>query len=90
MMFSATWPKEVRSLASDFQKDAAFLNVGSLELAANHNILQVSSRLCYLLTSSEKSSDANLSIVSAVTGAKAIELFFWVRWYPSGYASQSD
>lgn len=40
-MFSATWPKEVRSLASDFQKDAAFLNVGSLELAANHNITQV-------------------------------------------------
>ncbi|PIC22378.1 hypothetical protein B9Z55_016459 [Caenorhabditis nigoni] len=41
LMFSATWPKEVRSLASDFQKDAAFLNVGSLELAANHNITQV-------------------------------------------------
>ncbi|CAI5450038.1 unnamed protein product [Caenorhabditis angaria] len=41
LMFSATWPKEVRNLAADFQKDAAFLNVGSLELAANHNITQV-------------------------------------------------
>lgn len=41
MMFSATWPKEVRAMASDFQKDAAFLNVGSLDLAANHNITQV-------------------------------------------------
>lgn len=41
LMFSATWPKEIRELAADFQKDAAFLNVGSLELAANHNITQV-------------------------------------------------
>ncbi|TKR60272.1 hypothetical protein L596_027546 [Steinernema carpocapsae] len=40
LMFSATWPKDVRAMASDFQKDAAFLNVGSLELAANHNITQ--------------------------------------------------
>lgn len=40
LMFSATWPKEVRALAADFQHDAAFLNVGSMELAANHNITQ--------------------------------------------------
>lgn len=40
MMFSATWPKEVRALAADFQQDAAFLNVGSMELSANHNITQ--------------------------------------------------
>ena len=39
-MFSATWPKEIRKLAADFQKDAVFLNVGSLELSANHNIQQ--------------------------------------------------
>jgi len=39
-MFSATWPKEVRTLATDFQKDPVFLNVGSLELSANHNIQQ--------------------------------------------------
>ncbi|KAI1695420.1 DEAD/DEAH box helicase domain-containing protein [Ditylenchus destructor] len=41
LMFSATWPRDVRQLASDFQKDAVFLNVGSLELAANHNIKQI-------------------------------------------------
>lgn len=41
LMFSATWPKEVRKLAMDFQNDAARLTVGSLELAANHNITQV-------------------------------------------------
>ncbi|KAI6171199.1 hypothetical protein M3Y97_01073600 [Aphelenchoides bicaudatus] len=41
LMFSATWPKEVRTLAMDFQKDPVFLNVGSMEIAANHNIEQV-------------------------------------------------
>ena len=41
LMFSATWPKEVRNLAKDFQNDPVFLNVGSLELAANHNIEQI-------------------------------------------------
>jgi superfamily II DNA/RNA helicase len=40
-MFSATWPEEVRNLAEDFQHDPVFLNVGSLELAANHNIEQI-------------------------------------------------
>jgi superfamily II DNA/RNA helicase len=40
-MFSATWPQEVRKLAIEFQKDPVFLNVGSLELSANHNITQV-------------------------------------------------
>jgi superfamily II DNA/RNA helicase len=40
LMFSATWPKEVRNLASDFQTDPVFLNVGSMDLAANHNIEQ--------------------------------------------------
>ena len=40
-MFSATWPKEVRTLAADFQVDPVFLNVGSMEISANHNIEQV-------------------------------------------------
>lgn len=39
-MFSATWPKDVRGLAADFQKEPVFLNVGSLELSANPNIEQ--------------------------------------------------
>lgn len=41
LMWSATWPKEVRNLAEDFLKDYLQLNVGSLQLAANHNILQI-------------------------------------------------
>lgn len=40
-MFSATWPKEVRTLAKDFLRDPIFVNVGSLKLAANHNIKQL-------------------------------------------------
>jgi len=41
LMWSATWPKEVRSLAEDFLKDSIQINVGSLTLSANHNILQI-------------------------------------------------
>jgi ATP-dependent RNA helicase DDX5/DBP2 len=40
-MWSATWPKEVRQLASDYQKDFIQVNIGSLELSANHRIQQI-------------------------------------------------
>jgi len=40
-MWSATWPKEVRSLAQDFQHDFIQVNVGSMDLSANHRITQV-------------------------------------------------
>jgi len=40
-MWSATWPKEVQNLAEDFLTDYIQLNIGSLTLAANHNILQI-------------------------------------------------
>jgi len=41
LMWSATWPKEVRNLAEDFLRDYVQLTVGSLNLTANHNILQI-------------------------------------------------
>ncbi|MGH0141727.1 UNVERIFIED_CONTAM: hypothetical protein FKN15_031684 [Acipenser sinensis] len=41
LMWSATWPKEVRQLAEDFLKDYIQINVGALQLSANHNILQI-------------------------------------------------
>uniref|UniRef100_A0A3P8TLL1 RNA helicase n=1 Tax=Amphiprion percula TaxID=161767 RepID=A0A3P8TLL1_AMPPE len=41
LMWSATWPKEVRQLAEDFLRDYVQINVGALELSANHNILQI-------------------------------------------------
>jgi superfamily II DNA/RNA helicase len=40
-MWSATWPKEVRKLAEDFIEEYVQVNIGALELAANHNILQI-------------------------------------------------
>src|SRR4051812_30441880 len=40
-MWSATWPKEVRQLASDFQTDFIQVNIGSMDLSANHRITQI-------------------------------------------------
>lgn len=41
LLFSATWPKEVQRLAQDFQHDFIQVNIGSLELTANHNVKQI-------------------------------------------------
>ncbi|PAV70798.1 hypothetical protein WR25_05417 [Diploscapter pachys] len=87
LMFSATWPKEVRALAADFQRDAAFLNVGSLELAANHNITQVievmdeqqkQHRLMSLLNSIMNQPECK-TIIFVETKRKADELTRWMR-----------
>lgn len=40
-MWSATWPKEVRQLAEEFLDSYIQVNIGSLNLSANHNILQI-------------------------------------------------
>lgn len=41
LMWSATWPKEVRALAKDFLNDFIQVNIGSLDLSANHRITQI-------------------------------------------------
>ncbi|KZO96559.1 DEAD-domain-containing protein [Calocera viscosa TUFC12733] len=41
LMFSATWPKEVQRLAQDFLKDFIQVNIGSMDLTANHNVEQI-------------------------------------------------
>ena len=44
LMWSATWPREVQQLARDFLSNAQgwiHCNIGSQDLSANHNILQV-------------------------------------------------
>jgi len=41
LMWSATWPKDVRVLAEEFLKDYVQVNIGALQLHANHNILQI-------------------------------------------------
>lgn len=40
-MWSATWPKEVRQLATDFLNDYIQVNIGSMDLSANHRITQI-------------------------------------------------
>lgn len=42
LMWSATWPKEVRRLAEDFLTNYTHINIGATSLHANHNILQAS------------------------------------------------
>ena len=41
LMFSATWPKEVKNLAEEFLRDYCQINIGSMNLSANNNILQI-------------------------------------------------
>lgn len=41
LMWSATWPKEVEQLAKSFLRDYVRVNVGGVQLHANHNILQI-------------------------------------------------
>jgi len=41
LMWSATWPREVQTLAKDFLNNFIQINIGSQELSANHNILQI-------------------------------------------------
>lgn len=41
LMWSATWPKEVRKLAEDFLNDYVQINIGNINIHANHNILQI-------------------------------------------------
>ncbi|KPI88679.1 putative ATP-dependent DEAD/H RNA helicase [Leptomonas seymouri] len=40
LMFSATWPREIRNLAASFQKDFVRVHIGSEELVANADVHQ--------------------------------------------------
>ena len=40
-MWSATWPPEVKTLAEEYLKEYVQINVGAVELHANHNIVQI-------------------------------------------------
>lgn len=52
LMWSATWPLEIRRLAEDFLGHYIQVNIGSLELSANHNIKQ----FVHICQENEKSS----------------------------------
>lgn len=80
LMWSATWPKQVQALAEEFLVDYIQVNIGSLALAANHNIKQIvevceehekEGKLCNLLK--EISSDRNSKIIVFVETKKKVD-----------------
>lgn len=84
LMWSATWPKEVRSLAREFLGKYVQINIGSEDLHANHNIRQhvevirdtdKYGRLVELLKDFGKSK----AIVFVETRRKADELMFRLK-----------
>ena len=40
VMFTATWPQEIRALAEEFLRDPVRVSIGSQDLTANHQITQ--------------------------------------------------
>ncbi|KAH9497665.1 putative ATP-dependent RNA helicase ddx17 [Dermatophagoides farinae] len=95
LMWSATWPKEVRKLAEDFLVDYVQVNIGSISLAANHNITQIidiceesekMNKLYKLLTQVNANSRDNKTIIFAETKRKVDQLNQQMRsvgWYCS-------
>ncbi|KAJ0178066.1 hypothetical protein K1T71_005889 [Dendrolimus kikuchii] len=82
LMWSATWPKEVQNLAEEFLHDYIQINIGSLSLSANHNILQIvdicedwekNDKLITLL-SEISSEEENKTIIFAETKRKVDEI----------------
>ncbi|CAH1983224.1 unnamed protein product [Acanthoscelides obtectus] len=82
LMWSATWPKEVRKLAADFMKDYITINIGSLQLSANHNILQIVDvcqehekeyKLNQLLNEIGNSAEAGSKVIIFVETKKKVE-----------------
>ncbi|RWS24781.1 putative ATP-dependent RNA helicase DDX5-like protein [Leptotrombidium deliense] len=83
LMWSATWPKEVRTLAEDFLVDYIQINIGALSLHANHNITQIvdvcdenekRDKLFRLLPQILSQSRENKTIIFAETKRKVDEL----------------
>lgn len=79
LMWSATWPKEVRALAEDFLKTYVQINIGALQLTANHNITQIIDvceeldkmpKLIQLLSEIRQESPLNKTIIFAETKKK--------------------
>ena len=83
LMWSATWPKEVRALAEDFLVDYVQINIGALQLHANHNITQIvdiceeldkKDKLFRLLSEIMKETKENKTIIFAETKKKVDDL----------------
>ncbi|XP_074605065.1 uncharacterized protein LOC141858265 isoform X2 [Brevipalpus obovatus] len=89
LMWSATWPKQVRTLAEDFLQDYVQVNIGALQLHANHNITQIvdicgelekKDKLFGLLSEVMKENRENKIIIFAETKRKVDELTRQLRY----------
>ena len=87
LMWSATWPKDVKTLALDFLRDYVQIYVGSIELSANHNISQnidfceeseKSSRLLELLNTLLRNKRCK-TIVFCETKRKVKSITIWLQ-----------
>lgn len=87
LMWSATWPKEVQTLAEDFLHNYCQINVGAMELHANHNILQIvdvcredekSMKLSKLITEIMKDKE-NKTLIFVETKRKADDLAYTMK-----------
>ena len=66
LMLSATWPRNVERLTQEFlSRDYIHINVGSMELSANHNILQIVD-VC-----EERNKDRKMELILAEVGLEA-------------------
>ncbi|KAI1426676.1 Phosphomethylpyrimidine kinase-domain-containing protein [Xylaria sp. FL1777] len=74
LMWSATWPKEVRALASEFQTDFIQVNIGSMDLSANHRITQIVEHLEKIMDNKE-----NKSLIFVGTKRVADEITRFLR-----------
>eukprot|EP00587_Corethron_hystrix_P002594 CAMPEP_0113330456 /NCGR_PEP_ID=MMETSP0010_2-20120614/21655_1 /TAXON_ID=216773 ORGANISM="Corethron hystrix, Strain 308" /NCGR_SAMPLE_ID=MMETSP0010_2 /ASSEMBLY_ACC=CAM_ASM_000155 /LENGTH=600 /DNA_ID=CAMNT_0000193037 /DNA_START=124 /DNA_END=1924 /DNA_ORIENTATION=+ /assembly_acc=CAM_ASM_000155 len=64
MMFSATWPKEIRRLAQDFLTDQVQVNVGEVDaLVANKDVTQI----VHLMNNEEEKMDKLKSILDELS-----------------------
>lgn len=93
LMWSATWPKEVQRLAADYSRSPIQVNIGSLEISANHRVRQIV-RLCtdadkrtFILRNLENISreTENKTIVFTATKREANDLALFLK--KEGYSA---
>ncbi|CAF1347441.1 unnamed protein product [Rotaria magnacalcarata] len=86
-MFSATWPKEVQKLASDFMTNCAHITLGKAVLNANQNIHQIvdvceeyekESKLTKVLAAVMRDQDCKV-IIFAQTKKRVDDFFFTIK-----------
>lgn len=69
LMFSATWPKEIRNLAASFQRDFVRVHVGSEELVANADVTQ------HVIVVSGHEKESRLEGILESVGPKRVLIF---------------